>query len=138
MAAKNPILILAFIYFANFFLSLLQLQVVIIIQVFVDGFSSIQMALARFRSFQVVLGRFRSFQQLVPHFSTLASTVRSNCSYNLRLSHELRDKNLSYSSKVIRKFVLQVALKFLLNISCFDEEARRCAFHFVEKFSKNE
>ena len=92
------------------------------------------MVLARFRSFQIVLGRF-SF------FLTLVSTVRSYYSYKLRLSHELRDTNLSYLSKDkkdIKKFVLHFALKFLINISCFDKEARRCVFHFEENFSKNE
>ena len=34
--------------------------------------------------------------------------------------------------------VLQFALKFLIKISCFDKEARGCAFHLVENFSKNE
>ena len=74
-------------------------------------------------------------------FFTLVSTVRSYYSYKLRLLHELRDTNLSYLSKDkkdIKKFVLQFALKFLINISCFDREARGCAFLFVEKFSKNE
>ena len=33
---------------------------------------------------------------------------------------------------------LQFALKFSINIYCFDEEARECVFHFVENFSKNE
>ena len=37
----------------------------------------------------------------------------------------------------MKKFVLQFALKFLINRSCFDVEARGCAFHFVEIFSKN-
>ena len=45
---------------------------------------------------------------------------------------------LSKDKKEIKKFVLQFALKFLINISCFDEEARGCAFHFVEIFSQNE
>ena len=134
MAVKIPILILAFVYFAKFLLSLLQLQVALIIQAFVDGFSSFQMVLARFRSFQIVLGRF-SLQL------TLVSTVRSYFSYKLHLSHELRDTSLSYLSKDkkdIKKFILQFALKFLIKISCFDEKTRGCAFHFVENFSKNE
>ena len=61
-------------------------------------------------------------------------TVRSSYSYKLRLSHELRDTNLSYLSKDkkdIKKFSLQFALKFLVSISCFDEEARGYAFHFI-------
>ena len=69
------------------------------------------------------------------------STVKSYHSYKLRLLHELRDTNLSYLSKDkkdIKKFVLQFALKFLINISCFDEEARGCASHFVEIIFKNE
>ena len=134
MAVKIPILILAFAYFVTVLLCLLQLQVVIIIQACVDGFSSFQMILARFRWFQIVLGCFRPFL-------TLVSTVRSYYSYKLRLSHELRDTNLSYLSKDkkdIKKFVLQFALKFLINISCFDEEARGCASHFVEIIFKNE
>ena len=134
MEAKIRILILTFVYFANFLLSLLQLQVVINTQAFVDGFSSFQIVLARFRSFQIVLGRFSLFLLLV-------STVRSYFPYKLRLSHKLRDINLSFLSKDkkdIKKFVLQFALKFLINISCFDREARGCAFLFVEKFSKNE
>ena len=88
------------------------------------------MVLARFRSFLIVLGRFSLFL-------TLVSTARSYYSYKLRLLHELRDTNLSYLSKDkkdIKKFVLQFALKFLINISCFDEEARGCAFLFVENF----
>ena len=58
----------------------------------------------------------------------------------LRLLHEIRDANLSYLSKdenKIKKFV-QCELKFVMNISCFDEEARGCTFHFVEIFCKNE
>ena len=35
-------------------------------------------------------------------------------------------------------FALQFALKFVINTSCLDEEARKCAFHFEEIFSKNE
>ena len=35
-------------------------------------------------------------------------------------------------------FAIQFALKFVINTSCFDEEARRRAFHFEEIFSKNE
>ena len=92
------------------------------------------MVLARFRWFFLVLGRFSLFL-------TLVSTVRSYYSYKLRLLHELRDTNLSYLSKDkkdIKKFVLQFALKFLINISCFDEEAMGRAFHFVENLSKNE
>ena len=72
MAVKIPILILAFVYFANFLL--------------------------------------------------------------LRLSYELRDTNLSYlakGKKDTKKFLLQLALKFLINISCFNEEARRYAFHSI-------
>ena len=71
-------------------------------------------------------------------FLTLVSTVRSYYSYKLRLLHELRDINLSYLSKDkkdIKKFVLQFALKFLINISSIDREARGCAFLFVEKVS---
>ena len=59
-------------------------------------------------------------------FLTLVSTLRSYYFHKLRLSHELRDTNLSYLSKdkkAIKKFALQFPLKFLLNISCFDEEA---------------
>ena len=58
----------------------------------------------------------------------------------LRLLHEIRDTNLSYLSKdkkKIKKFA-QFVLKFVINIACFDEEARGCAFHFVEIFCKNE
>ena len=40
--------------------------------------------------------------------------------------------------KDLKKFVLQFALQLLINISCFDEETRGCAFHFVEIFSENE
>ena len=35
-------------------------------------------------------------------------------------------------------FALQFALNFVINISCLNEEARKCAFHFVEFFSKSE
>ena len=71
----------------------------------------------------------------------ISQRVRNYYSYKLHLLHELRDTNLSYlpkDKKDIKKFVLQFALKFLINISCFDREARGCAFLFVEKFSKNE
>ena len=33
---------------------------------------------------------------------------------------------------------MTVCIKVFNNISCLDEEARVCAFHFVEYFSKNE
>ena len=59
----------------------------------------------------------------------------------LRLFHKISDTNLSYLSKdkkEIKRFVLQFALMFVIKISCFDKEARGCAFHFVEIFSKNE
>ena len=134
MAVKNPNYIFAFVYFANFLLFLLQLQVVIIIQTHIRLCRWFQLVLDGFSSLQIVLGRFSLFL-------TLVSTVRSYYSYKLRLSHELRDTNLSYLSKDkkdIKKFVLQFALKFLINISCFDREARGCAFLFVEKFSKTE
>ena len=133
MAVKIPILILDFVYFANFLLSLLQLQVVINTQTFIDGFSSFQIVLARLRSFQIVLGLFSLFLLLV-------STVRSYFSYKLRLSHELRDTNLSFLSKDkkdIKKFVLQFALKFLINLVLTRKQGG-CAYHFVENFSKNE
>ena len=45
---------------------------------------------------------------------------------------------LSKDKKDIKKLVLQFALKFLINISCFDEEAMGRAFHFVENLFKNE
>ena len=45
---------------------------------------------------------------------------------------------LSKDRKEIIKFLLKFALKFLINISCFDEEAKGCACHFVENFSKTE
>ena len=35
-------------------------------------------------------------------------------------------------TKRYKKFALQFALKFLTKISCFVEEARKCAFHFVD------
>ena len=134
MAVKIPNSILAFVYFANFLLLLLQLQVVIIIQAHIGLCRWFQLILDGFSLFQIVLGCFSLFL-------TLVSTVRSYYSYKLRLLHELRDTNLSYLSKDkkdIKKFVLQFALKFLINISCFDREARGCAFLFVEKFSKTE
>ena len=59
----------------------------------------------------------------------------------LFLLHEIRETNLSYLSKdekEIKQFVLQFALKFIINISCFDEKAKGCSFHFVEILSKNE
>ena len=66
MAVKIVILILSiFVYFANVLLFLLQLQVFIIIQALVDGFSSFQMVLARFRQSQVVLACFNSFLTLI-------------------------------------------------------------------------
>ena len=132
MAVKIPNYILAFVYFANFFLLLLQLQVAIIIQAHISFCRWFQLLLDSFSSFQIVLGRFSLFL-------TLVSTVRCYYSYNLRLLHELRDTNLSYLSKNkkdFKKFVLQFALKFLINISFFDREARGCAFLFVENFLK--
>ena len=45
-------------------LSMLQVQVVLIIQALANGFSSFQMILGRFRSFQIVLGRPSSFLRL--------------------------------------------------------------------------
>ena len=45
---------------------------------------------------------------------------------------------LSKDKKDIKKLVLQFALKFLINISCFEKEPRGCVFHFVENLSKNE
>ena len=59
----------------------------------------------------------------------------------MRLFHKLRYTNLfdlSKDKKEMKKFVLQFALKFLINISCCDEETTGCAFHFVENFSKNQ
>ena len=35
-------------------------------------------------------------------------------------------------------FTLQFTLTFIINISCFDEEAMGCAFQFVEIISKSE
>ena len=134
MAVKIPNSNLAFIYLANFLLLLLQLQVVIIIQAHIGLCRWFQLILDGFSLFYIVLGCFSLFL-------TLVSTVRSYYSYKLRLSHELRDTNLSYLSKDkkdIKKFVLQFPLKFLINISCFDREARGSAFVFVKKFSKNE
>ena len=40
--------------------------------------------------------------------------------------------------KLKKRFTLQFALKFIINISCFDEEAMGCAFQFVEILSKSE
>ena len=134
MAVKIPNSILAFVCFANFLLLLLQLQVVIIIQAHIGLCRWFQLILDGFSLFQIGLGCFRLFL-------TLVSTVRSYYSYKLCLLHELRDTNLSYLStdkKDIKKFVLRFALNFLIYISCFDREARGCAFLFVEKFSKNE
>ena len=37
-----------------------------------------------------------------------------------------------------KMFKLQFALKFIINISCFDEEAMGCAFQYVEILSKSE
>ena len=135
MAVKIPNLILAFPYFANFLLLLFQLQVVVIIQAHIGLCRWFQLILVGFSSFQMALGRFSLFL-------TLVSTVRSYYSSKLLLLHELRDTNLSYlakDKKDIKKFVLQqFALKFLINTSCFDREARRFAFLFVNKFAKNE
>ena len=47
----------------------------------------------------------------------------------------LRDTNSSYLSKD-KKDTLQFALKFVINIFCFDEEAKSCALHFVKIFYK--
>ena len=132
MAVKIPNSILAFVYFANFLLLLLQLQVVIIIQAHIGLCRWFQLILDGFSLFQIALGCFSLFL-------TLVSTVRSYYSYKLRLLHELRDTNLSYLSKDKKdEKVLLFALKILTNISCFDEEARRCAFYFLEIFFKNE
>ena len=78
------------------------------------------MVLAPFRSFWLAFDRFSSFL-------TLLNTVRIYYTYKLRLLHELRDTNLSYLSKDkndMKKFVLNFALKLLINIFCFDEEAK--------------
>ena len=134
MAVKIPNWILAFVYFANFLLLLSQLQVVIVIQTHIGLCRWFQLILDGFSLLQIILGCFSLFL-------TLVSIVRSYYSYKLRLLHELRDANLSYLSedkKDVKKFVLRFALKFLINMSCFDREARRCAFLFVEKFSKTE
>ena len=39
--------------------------------------------------------------------------------------------------KRYKKFALQFALKFIINIFYFEEEARWYAFHFVEILSEN-
>ena len=72
----------------------------------------------------------------------ISQRVRSYYSYKLHLLHELRDMNLSSLSKdkeCKKQFAItwQFALKFLIN-TCFDEEARGFAFHFVEILSKND
>ena len=67
----------------------------------------------------------------------ISQWVRSYYSYKLRLLDKLRDKNLSYLSKNKKKFALQFALKFIINIFYFEEEARWCAFHLVEILSEN-
>ena len=136
MAVKIPNSILAFVYFANFLLLLLQLQVVIIMQAHIGLYRWFQLVLDGFGSFQIVLGRFSLFL-------TLVSTIKSYYSYKLRLLHELRDTNLPIyliyqQIKKIKKFVLQFALNLLINISCFDREARGLTFLFVEKYPKNE
>ena len=112
MVVKIPNSILAFVCSANFLLLLLQLQVVIIIQAHIGLCRRFQLILDGFSLFLIVLGCFSLF-------FTLVSTVMSYYSYKLHLLHELRDTNLSYLSKDkinIRKFVLQFALKFLINI----------------------
>ena len=92
---------------------------------FVDGFSSFQivldrqLVLAHFRWFQMVLDLFSSFQ-LVPHFN------------------KYRSELLLLQVDTVCIKVLQLALKFLINIYCFDEQAWGCAFHFMKNFSKNE
>ena len=70
----------------------------------------------------------------------ISQRVRSYYSYKLRLLHELRDKNFSHLSKDKenkKQFTLQFALKFVIN-TCFDEESRGSALHFVEILSKSE
>ena len=56
----------------------------------------------------------------------LAFNARVNSSYLLK---DKKDK---------KKLTIHFALKFIINISCFDEEARGYAFHFVEVLSKND
>ena len=129
MAVKIPNSILAFVYFANFLLLLLQLQVVIIIQAHIGLCRWFQLILDGFSLFQIVLGCFSLFL-------TLVSTVTSYYSYKL---HELRDTNLFYLSKdkkYINKFVLQFALNFSMNISCFDRETRVVHSSLWENFLK--
>ena len=66
--------------------------------------------------------------------------VRNYYSYKLCFLHKLRETNLSYSSKYkkdIKRFELQFELKFVINMSCFNEEAWGYAFSFVEMLSKN-
>ena len=58
----------------------------------------------------------------------------------MRLLHELAGTNLPYLSKDKKDkkyFTLQFALKFAIN-TCFEEEARGYASHFMETLSKNE
>ena len=69
----------------------------------------------------------------------ITQRVRSYYSYKMRLWHKLRVTNLSYLSKNkkrYKKFALQFAVKFVINISSYDEEASGCAFHFVKIYSK--
>ena len=63
----------------------------------------------------------------------ISQQVRSYFSDKLHLLHELRDTSLLYSL-----FALQLALKFVINISCFDDETRGCTCHFLEILSTNE
>ena len=71
----------------------------------------------------------------------ISQRVRSYYSYKLRLLHELREIRiyLVYQKikEIKKQFTLQFALKFVIN-TCFDEEARGFALHFVEFLSKNE
>ena len=57
----------------------------------------------------------------------ISQQARNYYTYKLRLLHKLKDTNLSYLSKdkkYIKKLILQFALRFLMNISSFDKEAR--------------
>ena len=100
MAVKIVILILSiFVYFANVLLFLLQLQVFIIIQALVDGFSSFQMVLARFRQSQVVLACFNSFLTLI----STKKNMSSLSSYTI------------YSAFAIQRLDIQHCIQIRLN-----------------------
>ena len=85
------------------------------------------------------VGLLRKLQLILPR-STLLTIYKSFIRPLLDYADVIYDQpsNASFPKKIesnqCKRFTLQFALKFVINISCFDEEARECACHFLEIF----